>query len=177
MKYEAIYQKLKEKYTDEEIVDAMLIPADVTEEEKQTLAAEMKAIRMQKWNEMTGEDRILSTVMQLRVQMESYIQQNEFSFEKTFGKYLENYITILNKSVKEIATDLSIPDTKLNKIINEKEEPSIEVAYRLEKHSGDLISAALWWKLVVKKQEFIITKDEVTKRLEQKSKKCFEGVM
>ncbi|MEZ4995024.1 MAG: hypothetical protein R2824_31685 [Saprospiraceae bacterium] len=33
-KYEALYEKLRKKYTDEEIADAMLIPEDLTEEER-----------------------------------------------------------------------------------------------------------------------------------------------
>lgn len=81
MKSEEIYQKLKEQYSDQEIADSMLIPADLTAEEKQSLAEEMKAIRMQKLREMTEEDRILSDVMRLRFQIESYIAENGFSFQ------------------------------------------------------------------------------------------------
>jgi len=45
MKYEKIYHKLKKQYTDEEIVDAMIISADLTEEEALKLSTEMKEIR------------------------------------------------------------------------------------------------------------------------------------
>ena len=83
MKYEEIYQKLREKYTDEEIADSMLIPEDLSEEEKQELAEEMKEIRMQKLREMSEEDRILSDVMRLRFQIESYVKESGFSFQKT----------------------------------------------------------------------------------------------
>ena len=85
MKYEEIYQKLREKYTDEEIADSMLIPEDLSEEEKQELAEEMKEIRMQKLREMSEEDRILSDVMRLRFQIESYVKESGFSFQKTFA--------------------------------------------------------------------------------------------
>lgn len=171
MKYEEIYQKLREKYTDEEIVDSMLIPEDLDEEEKKELDEEMRGIRMQKLREMTEEDRVLSDVMRLRFQIESYIKKSGFSFQKTFGKYLEEYIRILNKTRKEMAEDLSIHYTKLSRIINDKEEPSVELAYRLEKHSGKLISARLWWKLMAKKQEFVILQDEETREEEQKKVK------
>lgn len=171
MKYEEIYQKLREKYTDEEIADSMLIPADLTEKENKELAEEMREIRMQKLGEMTEEDRILSDVMRLRFQMESYVKKSGFSFQKTFGKYLEEYIRILNKTRREIAEDLSIHYTKLSRILNDKEEPNIELAYRLEKHSGNLIKAKLWWKLMIKKQEFIISQDEETRKEEQKKVK------
>ena len=168
MKYEEIYQKLKEKYTDEEIVDSMLIPADLTTEEEKQLAEEMREIRFQRLREISEEDRILADVMRMRFQIENYLKSSKFSFEKTFGKYLEEYIRILNKPRKEIAEDLSIHYTKLSRIINDKEEPNVELAYRLEKHSGDLINAKLWWKLMIKKQEFIISKDDETRKEEQK---------
>jgi len=167
MKYEEIYQKLKQKYTDEEIADSMLIPADLTEKEREELATEMKEIRMQKLLDMTEEDRILSDVMRLRFQIESYLKQSGFSFEKTFGKFFEEYIRILKKTRRAIAEDLSIHYTKLSRIVNDREEPNVEIAYRLEKHSGHLIPAKLWWKLMIKKQEFIISRDEETRKKEQ----------
>ena len=102
-----------------------------------------------------------------RFQIENYIKTDTFSFDKTYGKYLAEYIRILNKSRKEISEDLSVHYTKLSRIINDKEEPNIELSYRLEKHSGGLIKAELWWKLIAKKQAFIISKDEDTKRIEQ----------
>lgn len=171
MKYEEIYQKLKAKYTDEEIVDAMLIPADLSNQEEQDLAAEMKEIRMQKLREMTEEEQILSDVMRLRFQIEAYVNESGFSFQKTFGKYLEEYIHCLRKTRRAIAEDLSLHYTKLSRIINDREEPNVELAYRLEKHSGYLISAGLWWKLIIKKQAFIIPRDEETRRAEQEKVK------
>jgi len=36
----------------------------------------------------------------------------------------------------------------------------------LEKHSGNIISALTWWKLIVKKQEYLIRKDEETRARE-----------
>jgi len=167
MKYEEIYQKLKKQYTDEEIVDAMLIPADLTGEEAATLSAEMKEIRFQKLREMTEEDRILSDIMRLRFNIENYLRGDGFSFEKTFGKYLEEYIRILKKSRKDISEDLSVHYTKLSRIVNDKEEPNIELTYRLDKHSGSLIKAKLWWKLIIKKQEFILLKDKETRQKEE----------
>jgi len=173
MKYEKIYQKLKKEYTDEEIVDSMLIPADLTEQESKTLAEEMKDIRFQKLREMTDEDRILSDIMRLRFDIESYLKKNIFSFEKTFGKYLEEYIRILKRSRKEISEDLSVHYTKLSRIINDKEEPNIELTYRLDKYSGNLIKAELWWKLSIKKQEFVLSQDHETRQKEEAKVKNF----
>ena len=173
MKYEKIYQKLRKKYSNKEIVDSMLIPADLTKEEKIQSEKEIREYRMEKLRNMTNQDRILSDVMRLKFQIEHYIEKDEFSFDKTFGKYLEEYIRILKKSRTEISKDLAIHYTKLSRIINDKEEPNVELAYRLEKHSGNLISARSWWKLIIKKQEFIIVKDTITRKVEQKKVKNY----
>lgn len=171
MKYNEIYERLRKKYTDDEIADSMMIPADLSDKERKELAKEMKRIRMQKLRETSEEDQILSDVMRLRFQMVDYVQKQNFSFQKTFGRYLKEYIRIIKKTRKEIAEDLSIHYTKLSRIINDKEEPNIELSYRLEKHSGNLIKAEIWWKLMIKKQEFIISRDEETRKVEQKKVK------
>lgn len=173
MKYDKIFQELKKKYTLEEIADSMLIPADMTKEEKEKSDEEIRGYRMKLLAQITDEDRILSDVMRLRFQIENYIKKEEFSMGKTFGKYLEEYIRILNRSRKEIAEDLSLHYTKLSRIINDKEEPNVELCYRLEKHSGNMIKTESWWKLIIKKQEFILAQDQKTKKSEQKKVKNY----
>ncbi|HFA47829.1 MAG TPA: hypothetical protein ENJ95_02285 [Bacteroidetes bacterium] len=168
MKYEKIYQKLKKKYTDEEIADSMLIPADLTESEKGAADEEIKKLRFEMLRNMTTEDQILSDVMRLRFQIENYLKKEPFSFGKTFGQFLGEYIRVTKKSKKEMAEDLSVHYTKLSRLLNDKEEPNIGLAYRLGKHSGNLIAALLWWKLMVKKQEFIISEDDGTRLKEER---------
>lgn len=167
MKYEKIYQKIRKRLTDQEIAESMMIPADLTEAEKVELAKEMREIRFKKLAESTEEDFIMSDVMRLCFQMQDYVKKGEFSFEKSFGAFLKEYIRVVRKTRREISEDLAIHYTKLSRIINDKEEPNIELAYRLEKHSGNIIKTELWWNLTIKKQLFIISKDSETKALEQ----------
>ena len=171
MKYKKIYEELKKQYTDKEIVESMLLPEDLTKKEKEKLSAEMREIRLNKLRETTEEQRIIANVMRLRFQIENYTTKNVFSFENTFGSYLKEYIRIAKKSKREFSDDLAIHYTKLSRILNEKEESNIEFCYRLEKHSGNLIKAELWWKLIVLKQSFIISKDDKTRKVEYKKVK------
>ena len=173
MKFDKIYQELRKKYTDEEIAESMLIPEDLTPEEQEKANEEIRAYRLEQLRNMNEEDRILSDVMRLRFQIENYLKREAFSFDKTFGKFLEEYIRIIKKSRKEVANDLAIHYTKLSRIINDKEEPNVELSYRLEKHSGNLIKAINWWKIMIKKQEFIIARDMETKELEQNKVKNY----
>ena len=88
MKYDKIYNQLKNQYTDEEIVDATLIPADLTKKEAARLAMEMKAIRMQKLSETTAQEQILADVMRLKFQMETYVKKKNFPLKKLLENIL-----------------------------------------------------------------------------------------
>ncbi|MEZ4826980.1 MAG: hypothetical protein R3C61_11980 [Bacteroidia bacterium] len=89
-------------------------------------------------------------------------------------KYFEEYIRITRKTLKrDFLRTFSIHYAGLSRIINDKEEPGVELAYRLEKHSGNLIKAVVWWELMMKKQSFVITQDEQTRKLEQSKVKNY----
>lgn len=165
-KYEKIYKELRKKYTDEEIADSMLIPEDLTEEEQQKANEEIRAFRFKLLRERTEEQRIFSDLMRFRFQMENYIREEDYSPEKSFGKHLEEYARILKRTKKELSEDLDVHYTRFSRLINDREEPNTELTYRLEKHSGNIISALTWWKLIVKKQEYLIRKDEETRARE-----------
>jgi len=75
-KYEKIYNELRKKYTDEEIVDSMLIPADLTEEEQEELASEMREIRMKNLRETTQIQQVMSHAMRRRFQNESQLKKH-----------------------------------------------------------------------------------------------------
>ena len=165
-KYEKIYKELRKKYTDEEIADAMLIPADLTEEEEKRANEEIREFRFKLLRERTEEQRILSDLMRFRFQIEHYLNKEEYSEDKSFGKHLEEYIRILKRTKKKLSEDLDIHYTRLSRIINDREEPNTELTYRLEKHSGNLLSALIWWKLIIKKQEYQIKKDKKTRKRE-----------
>jgi len=165
-KYEKIYQKLSKKYTDQEIAESMLIPADLTPEEEKELHAEMREFRFKLLRERTEEQRIYSDLARLRILMDRYLKEENYSEEKSFGQYLEEYARILKKTKKSLAEDLGIHSTRLSRIINNKEEPNIELTYRLEKHSGKLVPALVLWKLIVKKQEFFIHQNQELRKTE-----------
>lgn len=165
-KYEKIYKELRKQYTDEEIADSMLIPADLTEEEQQEADEEIRAFRFKLLSERTESQRIFSDLMRFRFQLERYIREEEYSVEKNFGRQLEEYVRILKRTKKELSEDLDIHYTRLSRIINGREEPNTELTYRLEEHSGQLISAIIWWRLIIKKQEYEIKRDKETRSKE-----------
>ena len=64
-KYEKIYHELRKEYTDEEIAESILIPADLTAEEKAVADEEMRAFRFKLLREQTEEQRIFPELVRL----------------------------------------------------------------------------------------------------------------
>ncbi|MFT5914250.1 MAG: plasmid maintenance system antidote protein VapI [Flammeovirgaceae bacterium] len=164
--YDKIYKKLRTQYTDEEIADSMMIPADLTPEEQEEANKELKAFRFKLLAEMTQEQRVYSDLLRLRYQIENYIHKMEYDSSMDFGTQLEEYIRILNKTKKKVAEELGIHYTRLSRVINNRETPNVEFIYRLEEHSGRLVPALVWWKLLIKKQEFQLLSDNTTRKIE-----------
>jgi plasmid maintenance system antidote protein VapI len=165
-KYEKIYQKLSKELTDEEIAASMLIPEDLTEAEKKKSDSELSKIRFEIRQKQTEQQRIFSDLLRFKFQLENYLKIGVYNENHSFGSYLNEYIKILKKTKKELSADLGIHYTKLSRIFKDKDDPNIQLTYRLEKHSGELIPAILWWKILVKKQEYEIKKDEKTRSIE-----------
>jgi len=165
-KYEKIYKQLRKKYTDEEIADSMLIPKDLTDAQRKKADEEFLAFRMKLLKEQTEEKRIYADLLRFKYLMENYIEDRPYDTNESFGKHLEEYLHILKRTKKSLSEDLNVHYTRLSRIINDRDDPNIELMYRLEKHSGNLIPALYWWRLVAKKQEHIIKKDSKTRKHE-----------
>lgn len=165
-KNEKIYQRLKEQYSDEEIADAMMIPGDLSAAEKKEADQELRAFRFKILAETTEEQRLYSDLLRFRYLLEEYIDNGDYDESINFGSQLEEYIRILKKTKKRVAEDLDVHYTKLSRVINNREAPNIAFMYRLEEHSGRLVPALVWWKLLIKKQEFEIARDEATREIE-----------
>ena len=164
--YDKIYQKLREQYTDEEIADSMMIPADLSEEEKEKGANELRAFRLKVLSEMTEDQRLYSDLLRFRYLLEDYIENRNYDENMNFGVQLEEYVRILKRTKKRMSEEIDVHYTRLSRIINNRETPNIEFIYRLEEHSGGLVPALTWWKLLVKKQEFEISRDKTTRKIE-----------
>jgi len=116
-KYERIYKQLLKKYTDEEIADSMLIPPDLTDEERKKADEDLLAFRRKLLKEQTEEKRVYADLLRFKYLMEDYIEDQLFDADKSFGKHLEEYIRILKRTKKKLSEDLNIHYTRLSRII------------------------------------------------------------
>lgn len=172
--YNKIYEQLRKTYSDKEIAEGYMIPDTLSKEEQQISDEAFRQKRFELLNNRTEKQRILSEIMRLRIKIFAYLEEDFFSSAYDFGEVLREYVSILKRSRKDFASDIDIHPTKLSRIINKREEPSISLIYRLAKHSNDLIPAIYWWKLVTRKQGHLLVSDK--ERMEKEGKRVKNAV-
>ncbi len=165
---EKLYKKLKEKYTDEEIADSVMIPEQLSEQEEKQAREEFVKLRKKRRQEMSEKEKMLSGLLSLKYQIKSYILSQDFKEDKSFGNFLKAYIKLIGRKQKELAEEIDIHPSRVNRIIKGKEKIGKSIAYRLESHSGEIIPAIYWWKLMQKEVEQEILTERQERELEKK---------
>ncbi len=158
-----IYEEAVRKYGAEEIGDGMLASGELSEEAR----AEFVRLRMQRRQAMSKQEKLLSNLLRLKYQLKTYLAEKEFKEENRLGEILKEYLQITERKQKELAKQIDIHPSRLNRIIKGKESLSKALAYRLEFHSGNTIPALYWWKLMQKEIEQEIRNEETERVAEQ----------
>lgn len=166
-KSDEIYNELKKSLTDEEIVENYVFNDHSGDD--YGADKEFREIRLRRLRSMSNAERLFGKLMQLKYRIVSYIESSEFHENYSFSNQLKEYSKIIDRSNKQFAADLSIHHTKISKLINGKENPNIELMYRLEEHSNGEIPAHHWWRLYAKELEYKILTD-LDKRVEESKK-------
>lgn len=170
-KNEPTYEKLSKSLTDEEIAQSYVLRSKMTEEEKLHADAEFKKLRLEKLASMSDEQILQSELIRMKLLMKDYIEQSEFLASFSFANQLKKYIELLRLSHAQFARDIDIHRTKLSRIINSKENPNIELMYRLEIHSGAMIPATYWYRLYTKQIEEEIKTNQERRAIESEKVK------
>lgn len=126
----------------------------------------MAEFRKQRLAEMTESEQVLSGLLRIKYQIQGYVASEGFDENRKFARFLEDYLIVTHKKQKELAEDLDIHPARLNRILKAKEKIGKSMAFRLEKHSGNLIPAILWWRLAQKEVDHEIQTDEIEKKKE-----------
>jgi len=151
---EKLYNELGKVLSHEEIIEAYVFPEEVSNAETTPLTDELfLAVRLQQLQGRSTDELLLSGLMQLKMELRDYFEGNSFEVKFSFPKILERYLNLIGRNQKTFAGEVDIHPTKLSRIINGKENPNIELSYRLERHCGNVISAVYWWRLHARKIE------------------------
>ena len=165
---ENIYQKLKKKYTKEELAESVMVSEELGVNEEKKAREEFVKLRMERRRGMSDNERLLSVLLTMKYRMKSYLNSSEFDEKRSFGNFLIRYLKIVGRTQKELAQELGLHPSRINRIIKGKEKPGKSIAYRLESHSGELIPAIYWWKLYQKEVAQEIMKEIKERELEKK---------
>ena len=166
-KQKSNYNELAKKYGKEELASSYVFPSELSQSEEEQTAAQLLEERKKRLSNRTSEERMYAGLLGIRYRMKAYVKQSSFDKEQSSSIFLKDYLRVINKKQKELAEDIGIHVTRMSRILNGKEMLSLALAYRLEIHSGELIPALLWWKLVQKEQELAIKSDVSAKEAER----------
>jgi len=130
--------------------------------------------RFRQLREMDESSKIYSELLNIKYEIADYLELDFYDADNSFAKYLKKYINVFDLKRKEMAKNLSIHETKFSRIINDKENPGLNVLYRIEEHSNGILKAEMLWRLVGKKIEFEIMGNKKDRRIQsQKVKNRF----
>lgn len=166
-----IYKNLEKIYSAEEMAENFYVQKEMTKSEQQSAHEEIWKIRQKLLSEMSSEDKIYSELLRIKYQIKNYVEKEGYISNQSVSTFLKDYMKVLGKKQKDLSIDLDIHKTRLSRILNNRERISLQLAYRLEIHSGDLIPAILWWKLVQKEIEEEIKADKDERKKERKKVK------
>ncbi|MDF3029357.1 MAG: hypothetical protein K0S23_3664 [Fluviicola sp.] len=157
--------KLNDKYTDKELAESFVFRSKLTPAQKAESNEELSAKRKQLRQSVTPKEVLLSRLLQLKYQMEDYLENPNYDNTRSFSFFLKGYVEMLNKKNKEFADDIDINQTELSQILNNHRSPSEKVIIRLEIHSNKIIPAIIWHRLIEKEKEYqIINNSELRAR-------------
>ena len=166
---EKMYNKLRKKYTDEEIADAYLFPPPKrSKKEQEKLDKEFGEHLAKVRANRTPEEKLSIKMFQLKLQMHDYVKANIHDEGKRFSYFLTKYIEMLEKKNKDFAKDISITAVELSQLLNNHRNPNIKILIRLELHSNNGIPAYLWFKVLEKEKEHEITNSKELRKQEMK---------
>ena len=156
-----------EKLTDAEIVEAYIYPKLLNKKQKAEASIQLAEARLRSRANMTAENKLGLNLMQLRLQMEKYINAADFEIEKTFGYYLKEYLHLINVKRNVFAHDISIHETLLSQLINNKRAPNESIMIRLELHSNNVFPATVWHRIAEKGRGHALQTDKKLRQRER----------
>jgi plasmid maintenance system antidote protein VapI len=162
------YDNLIGKYGAKEVAANFILPVKLESKEKKqtdTLLADTLAKRR---DAMGKDEQLRGALLQLRFQIEDYLDNARFDERKTFGYFLKRYIDNLKSKQSRFANEINIKPTELSLYINNHRTPTQNVIIRLELHSHNIISASDWYRLLEKQKLYELTNNKELRREQKK---------
>ena len=91
--------------------------------------------RLERLKKLPKEQIVRAKLLQLKLNMEDYLNKPVYDNQNHFTKFLEQYIDTIYSKRYEFADDINVNSNFLSKIINKHLEPKEEFFYKLMIHS------------------------------------------
>lgn len=157
------------KLTDEELVDAFVFPSNkvLTAKEKKE-ESDFWETRRNQFESRTPRQKMYSSLLQLKFQLEDYIDSSQYKEAFNFGYFLNEYVNRQDKKDKQFANEVDVTPAVLSQYINNHRKPKDEFVIRLELHSNGMIPAISWFKVIQKDKEYDIMTNQKIRQEESK---------
>lgn len=161
-------EKLNKKYTAKELADSFVFRSTLTAAQTEEAAKQLSKARKDLQKQHTSEDMLYANVLQLRYKIEDYTNSTEYNAHLSFAYFLRAYIKLSYKNNKDFAKDIHMDETELSQILNGHRDPSEKTLIRIELHSGNMLPALYWFRLLEKEKEYELETDNVLREREEK---------
>jgi hypothetical protein len=144
------FTALLKKHGAAELAESYIFPVKLNKAEKAKADKDLSESIAKRRSALTEEDRLKGRLLQLRLQIQDYLNSAEFDKRRTFAFFLTSYIQSLNIRQSQLAREIAIKPAVLSQYLNGYRTPSDVVIIRLELHSGNMIPALSWYCLLEK---------------------------
>lgn len=112
-----------------------------TQEDKQKEGLALMEVRRMRMSNLSQQDILRAKLMQLKLQMDEYLNSSGNHKEYQFTSFLHTYIDTIYDKQKDFALDLDITPVSLSQILNNHREPKEEFFKKLMIHSDRVFKA------------------------------------
>jgi len=161
-------EKLSKKYTADELAASFVFRNTLTAQQTQDAAKQLAEARKKLQKQHSSQDLLYAGVLQLRYQIEEYINSTQYNAHLSFAYFLRAYIKLSYKNNKDFAKDIHIDETELSQILNGHRDPSEKTLIRIELHSVNMLPALYWFRLLEKEKEYDLETDYALREREEK---------
>lgn len=161
-------EKLNKKYTANELAGSFVFRNTLTARQTEDAGKQLAEARKNVKKQSTPEDVLYAGVLQLRYQIEDYTASTQYKEQLSFAYFLRAYIKLSYKNNKDFARDIHIDETELSQILNGHRDPSEKTLIRIELHSGNMLPALYWFRLLEKEKEYELETDNTLREREEK---------
>lgn len=147
-------KNIEKEYTPEEIAGSFIFPGPKDPEERTALLEAFQKHRKQVSDKQSEKTKLISQLLQLKFLIEDYLKTDKLSKDFSFGYFLKEYISRLEKKNKQFADEINIDPAELSMVINKHRKPTEKLIFRLEIHSNRNFPALMWFKVLEKDRAY-----------------------